>query len=109
MWHLNRLYARNRIESLSTVNELTYNATRNLMFAATLFFSTGVLITSGFASTFVINVLFAVLGILLLLSVITYRLMERFYLVSQVVWQIGLVGALMATIWATRARPKSLR
>lgn len=102
MWHLNRLFARNRIESLSTVNELTYSATRNLMIAATLFFSTGVLIISGFASTFVINVLFAVLGILLLLSLIAYRLLERFYLASQSVWQLGLIGAIAAAIWATR-------
>src|SRR5512146_469375 len=102
MWHLYRMYARNRIESLSTVDELTYNATRNLMIATALFSPISILIVGGNSSTFVINVLFAVLGVLLLLLLISYRLLERFYLPSQILWQIGLFGAIVTAIWATR-------
>ena len=66
MLHLKRIYTRNRIESLSTVDELTYSATRNLMITTAVFFLISILIIGGSSSTFVINVLFAVLGILLL-------------------------------------------
>ena len=102
MWHLNRLYTRNRIESLSTVNELTYNATRSLMGATALFFPISILIVGGSSTTLVINVLFVVLCILLLLLLISFRLLERYYLASQLIWQIGLFGAIVTAIWATR-------
>ena len=102
MWHLNRIYPRSRNESLSTVDELTYNATRNLMIVAAFFFPISILIISGNSSTFVIDVLFAVLGILLLLLLVSYRLLERYYLASQVIWQIGLLGAIVTAIWSTR-------
>ena len=102
MWYLNRIYARNRNGSLSTVDELTYNAARNLMIATALFSPISIFIIGGSSSTFVINVLFAVLGVLLLLLLISYRLLERFYLASQVIWQIGLYGAIVTAIWATR-------
>jgi signal transduction histidine kinase/CheY-like chemotaxis protein len=103
MWHLNRLYARNPITSLSIVDDLTFSATRNLMITAGLFFPTSVLIIGGEASTFVINVLFAVVGILLLLLFIAYRLMANYYLASQLLWQIGLLAAIVTGIWATQA------
>ena len=102
MWHLNRTYPKNRNESLSTVDELTFSATRNLMIAAAFFLPISILIVSGNSSTFVIDVLFAVLGILLLLLLVSYRLLERYYLASQVIWQIGLLGTIAAAIWATR-------
>ena len=102
MLHLNRIYARNRIESLSTVDELTFNATRHLMIVTALFFLISILIIGGNSSAFVINVLFAVLGVGLLLLLISYRLLQRFYLASQVLWQIGLFGAIVTAIWATR-------
>lgn len=102
MWHLHRIYARNRIESLSTVNELTFNATRNLMVVSALFVSASTMILGGNSSTVVMNILFAVLGVLLLLLFASYRLLERQYLVSQVIWQAGLFGAIVIAIWATR-------
>jgi signal transduction histidine kinase/CheY-like chemotaxis protein len=102
MWHLHRMYAKNRVESLSTVDELTYIATRNLMVASALFFSISIFIISGNSSTFVINVLFTVLGVMLLLLLTTYRLLEHFYLASQVVWQVGLWGTIVVAIWVTR-------
>jgi signal transduction histidine kinase/CheY-like chemotaxis protein len=102
MWHLNRIYAKNRVEFLSTVDELRYNAARNLMIAVTVFFPTSIFILSGNSSTFVINALFAVLGVLLLLLFISYRLLERYYLASQVICQLGLFAAIVTAIWATR-------
>lgn len=102
MWHINRIYTRDHIESLSTVNELTYNATRNLMIATALFFLISVLIVSGSSSAFVINALFAVLGIGLVVFLISYRLLQRYYLASQALWQIGIFGAIVTAIWATQ-------
>jgi signal transduction histidine kinase/CheY-like chemotaxis protein len=102
MWLFNRMFARNRIESLSTVDELTYNVTRNLMISVALFFSTSIFIIGGNSSTFVINVLLSVLGVLLLLLFVSYRLLERFYLASQVIWQLGLFAMVVTAIWATR-------
>ena len=88
--------------------ELTYNATRNLMIAAALFFLISILIISGNSPAFVINTLFAVLGVGLLLLLISYRLLQRYYLASQVLWQIGLYGAIVAAIWATRVPEMAL-
>jgi len=72
------------------------------MGATALFFPISLLIVGGSSSTFVINVLFAVLCILLLLLLISFRLLERYYLASQLLWQIGLFGAILSAIWATR-------
>ena len=102
MWHLNRMYTRDRIESLSTIDELTYNATRTLMIATALFSLISTLIISGYSSTYTITLLFGVLAGFLLLLLISYRLLERYYTVSQITWQVGVFGAIAMAVWATQ-------
>jgi signal transduction histidine kinase/CheY-like chemotaxis protein len=72
------------------------------MIVTGLFFLISILIIGGNSPTFVISALFTVLGIGLLLLLISYRLLERFYLASQVLWQLGLYGAIATAIWATQ-------
>ncbi len=72
------------------------------MITTALFFLISILIIGGNSSPFVLNSLFAVLGVGLLLFLLSYHLLQRFYLASQVLWQIGLYAAIMTAIWATR-------
>ena len=94
MWHVARLSPRARLESADTVEELIRSTAQRLMFVTGAFCLVSAIVLGGNATSEVMMRLFAAGFIIILADIAAQPLLERHYVVAQVIWQLGLALAL---------------
>ncbi len=94
MWHVARLSPRARLESADTVEELIRSTAQRLMFVTGAFCLVSAIVLGGNATSDVMMRLFAAGFIIILADLAAQPLLERHYVVAQVIWQLGLAVAL---------------
>jgi signal transduction histidine kinase/CheY-like chemotaxis protein len=94
MWHVARLSPRARLESADTVEELIRSTAQRLMFVTGALCLVSAIVLGGNATSDVMMRLFAAGFIIILADVVAQPLLERHYVVAQVIWQLGLALAL---------------
>ena len=94
MWQVVRLFPHSQGESSATVVELSHDTARRLMLVTSLFGLACVIVFGGSAVSSIMTRLFAAGLILLAADLGALRLLDRHYVLAQVIWQAGLALAL---------------
>jgi signal transduction histidine kinase/CheY-like chemotaxis protein len=88
------------VELSSMLDDLLISKSRNLIGITSIFFIISAILISSSASTGLMSQLFGLAIALGLVSYAAYRLMERHYLLAQILWQSGLAGLILAACFA---------
>jgi CheY-like chemotaxis protein len=102
-----RMYSLGTAHASSTFKEILISNSRYIIVISVFFLIASAIIVSGFSPTELMSILLLISLVFGLLSYLAYRLIERYYTLTHIVWQIGLLAVIVSAALALQ-RPEVL-